>query len=81
MKTNDILLIGAAGLALYLLTRPKTATATYNAAGQLINPATGQPYPTAASQVAAGNTTAAEIAAAGTALPGIVDSISNLFGN
>jgi hypothetical protein len=80
MKTNDILLIGAAAVAVYLLTRPKTTATTpvYNSQGQLVNPATGVAYVTAAS-AAAGNTTAAEISAAGNALPDIVDSISNLF--
>ena len=80
MKTNDILLIGALGIGAYLLLRPKTtvATPTYNAAGQLINPATLQPYQTAAS-LAQGNSTSSIVSAAGNALPGIINAISNAF--
>lgn len=80
MKTDTLLLIGAAAVGVYLLTRPKLPT-TYNPYGQpAYNPyGTGiqayNPY----LQQQQGSTLAQDITAGGSALEGLGDLIGNFF--
>lgn len=83
IDTTTLLLIGAAGVAVYLVTRP--------AVNPLVNPATGLPYASTPynpyatpaynpyGAVAPGNTTGGIISAGGSALEGLSDLIGNFF--
>jgi hypothetical protein len=86
MNTNTVLIIGAAAVGVYLLTRPKVGPqypySIMNPSGYG-NPALSNPYGApvygSGGYVAPGNTTAGIITAGGSALQGLSDLIGNFF--
>jgi hypothetical protein len=80
MKTNDLLIIGAVGVGVYLLTRPRvTYPPTYPAGYPATYPQTGLPAYNPYGGQYAGNATAQDIAAGGSALSALGDIIGNFF--
>jgi hypothetical protein len=75
IDSTTLLLIGAAAVGVYLLTRPTTPTPVYSSA--VYNPyATTNP---ALAQNYAGNTTAQDIAAGSSALTALGNALGNFF--
>lgn len=81
MKTDTLLLIGAAAVGVYLLTRPKVPTypVGYNPYGTGVNAYNPYGQPALSTQQYSGNTTAQDIAAGGSALSALSDLIGNFF--
>lgn len=88
IDTTTILLIAAAGVAVYFVTRPRTTVGPQYPYNAYTNPSgyggpgagTGLPIygnPAYNSQLPGGSTTAQDITAGGTAAAGILDIISN----
>lgn len=76
MKTETLLIVGAAAVGVYLLTRPRVTYPQTTA----YNPYATQPaYNPYATQQYAGNQTAQDIAAGGSALSSLSDLIGNFF--
>lgn len=83
MKTETLLLIGAAAVGVYLLTRPKVP-ASYSPYGTLPSPYGSAAQPAynpygSAAQPYAGNATAQDISAGASALSSLSDVIGNFF--
>lgn len=81
MKTDTLLLIGAAAVGVYLLTRPRVPTypQAYNPYAGTTGLPTYNPYGGTALPQYAGNATAQDIAAGGSALSALSDLIGNFF--
>jgi hypothetical protein len=77
MKTNTLLLVAAAAVGVYLLTRPKTTALPYNPYGASGVPAYN-PYGSAAQQYGQ-NTVAQDIQAGSSALSSLSDLVGNFF--
>jgi hypothetical protein len=78
MKTNTLLLVAAAAVGVYLLTRPKVTALSYNPYGASGTPAYN-PYYGSAAQPYGSNTVAQDIQAGSSALSSLSDLVGNFF--